>query len=80
MLEWRLHPTAGYEVPGLSHYDLWEKVVGQLEAGAGRRGPLPRAETRPLEASGTGWSASPPTATTWSPPTSAAAATRRPRR
>ena len=34
-LEWRLHPVAGYRAPtGLSHYDLWEQVVGALSAGA----------------------------------------------
>jgi hypothetical protein len=33
-LEWRLHPVAGYRRPGdLSHYDLWEQVVGALSAG-----------------------------------------------
>jgi hypothetical protein len=33
-LEWRLHPVAAYRSPvGLSHYELWEQVVGQLEAG-----------------------------------------------
>jgi hypothetical protein len=30
-LEWRLHPVAGYRTPGgLSHYDVWESVVGAL--------------------------------------------------
>jgi hypothetical protein len=34
MLEWRLHPVAAYRAPaGLSHYDLWEQVVAQLQAG-----------------------------------------------
>ena len=34
-LEWRLHPVAGYRPPaGLSHYDLWEQVVGALSADA----------------------------------------------
>jgi hypothetical protein len=34
-LEWRLHPVAAYRPPaGLSHYDLWERVVAQLRAGA----------------------------------------------
>ena len=33
-LEWRLHPVAAYGAPGgLSHYELWEEVVGQLAAG-----------------------------------------------
>jgi hypothetical protein len=32
-LEWRLHPVARYRAPsGLSHYDLWELVVGALAA------------------------------------------------
>jgi hypothetical protein len=35
-LEWRLHPVAGFRPPaGLSHYELWDQVVGQLAAGAG---------------------------------------------
>lgn len=34
-LEWRLHPVGGYAPPaGLSHYELWDQVVGQLAAGA----------------------------------------------
>src|SRR6185437_8070940 len=33
-LEWRLHPVAGYRLPrDLSHYDLWEQVVGALSVG-----------------------------------------------
>lgn len=33
-LEWRLHPVAGYLTPGgLSHYDVWESVVGALAQG-----------------------------------------------
>lgn len=33
-LEWRLHPVASYRAPrGISHYELWELVVGQLRAG-----------------------------------------------
>ncbi len=33
-LEWRLHPVAAYHAPaGLSHYDLWERVATQLQAG-----------------------------------------------
>jgi hypothetical protein len=33
-LEWRLHPVAGYHLPrDLSHYDLWEQIVGALSAG-----------------------------------------------
>lgn len=34
-LEWRLHPVAGFRGPRqLSHYELWERVVGELANGA----------------------------------------------
>jgi hypothetical protein len=34
-LEWRLHPVGGFRLPrGMSHYDLWERVVSLLSAGA----------------------------------------------
>ena len=34
VLEWRLHPAAGFRLPGgLSPYDLWDGVVGALAAG-----------------------------------------------
>ena len=34
-LEWHLHPAAGYQAPmGLSHYDVWDAVVGSLDGGA----------------------------------------------
>jgi hypothetical protein len=34
ILEVRLHPAAGFRQPrGLSHYDLWERVVDELHAG-----------------------------------------------
>jgi hypothetical protein len=34
VLEWRLHPVAGFHLPGgLSPYDLWDAVVGALAAG-----------------------------------------------
>jgi len=34
MLEWRLHPVAGFERPaGLGTYELWEHVIDALEAG-----------------------------------------------
>jgi hypothetical protein len=50
VLEWRLHPTAGYRLPkGLSHYDVWETVIGKLSAGAGAEALTLGAETRPLE-------------------------------
>jgi hypothetical protein len=45
-LEWRLHPVASYRPPAeLSHYDLWERVVGQLRAG-GDPGALALGEER----------------------------------
>jgi hypothetical protein len=35
VLEFRLHPCAGYRTPkGASHYDVWETVVAQLSQGA----------------------------------------------
>jgi hypothetical protein len=34
VLEWRLHPAAGFRRPGdISPYDLWDAVVGALAAG-----------------------------------------------
>jgi hypothetical protein len=48
-LEWRLHPVAGYRVPrDLSHYDLWEQVVGALSAGADPDALSLGTETRTL--------------------------------
>ena len=45
-LEWRLHPVAGFRAPKeLSHYDLWEEVVGALSGGAGPD-DLPLGTTR----------------------------------
>jgi hypothetical protein len=45
-VEWRLHPVAAYRAPaGLSHYDLWERVVAQLHAG-GDPGALALGEER----------------------------------
>ena len=35
VLEWRLHPVAGYRAPeGISPYDLWALVVDAVTAGA----------------------------------------------
>jgi hypothetical protein len=49
ILEWRLHPVAGYRTPaGLSHYDLWEAVVGRLAEGADPGAITLGTETRPL--------------------------------
>ncbi len=48
-LEWRLHPVASYRPPaGLSHYDLWDVVVGELAAGADPASLALGAERRPL--------------------------------
>jgi hypothetical protein len=34
VLEWRLHPVAGFRLPGgISPYDLWDAVVGGLATG-----------------------------------------------
>jgi hypothetical protein len=34
VLEWRLHPIAGYQIPaGVSPYDLWELVVDAITGG-----------------------------------------------
>lgn len=34
IVEWRLHPVAGYRPPqSCSHYDLWDEVVADLSAG-----------------------------------------------
>lgn len=49
VLEWRLHPVAGYRAPeGLSHYDLWETVVAELAAGTDPDGLKLGSETRAL--------------------------------
>jgi hypothetical protein len=44
-----LHPVPGYRAPTeLSHYDLWEQVVGALAAGADPDALLLGTETRAL--------------------------------
>jgi hypothetical protein len=49
-LEWRLHPVAAYRTPtGLSHYDLWERVVAQVRAGADPGALVLGEERRALE-------------------------------
>lgn len=51
MLEWRLHPVSGYRTPaGVSHYDVWETVVGALSAGRSADAITLGRETRPLTA------------------------------
>jgi hypothetical protein len=48
-LEWRLHPAGGYQPPpALSHYELWDQVVGQLAAGADPGALELAGETRAL--------------------------------
>ena len=48
-LEWRLHPVAGYRLPGgLSHYDLWDAVVDGLILGADPAALALGGEVRPL--------------------------------
>ncbi len=48
-LEWRLHPVAAFVAPrGITHYDLWERVVDELEAGRSPDALVLGPETRPL--------------------------------
>ncbi len=48
-LEWRLHPVAGFTQPeGLTHYDLWERVVDELHAGGSANALELGSETRAL--------------------------------
>jgi hypothetical protein len=48
-LEWRLHPVAGYRPPdGVSAYELWDEVTGQLAAGADPASLALGTERRPL--------------------------------
>jgi hypothetical protein len=49
-VEFRLHPVAGYRLPtGMSHYDLWEQVVGALSTDGVDPDALPfGTETRAL--------------------------------
>ncbi len=48
-LEWRLHPVGAFTLPaGLSHYDLWERVVDELAAGRAADVLQLGRETRPL--------------------------------
>ena len=50
-LEWRLHPIAGYRAPdGISTYDIWETVVGQLSAPVDPHALRLGKEVRPLTA------------------------------
>jgi hypothetical protein len=49
MLEFRLHPVAGYRIPrGASHYDVWETVVAQLTEGVDPHALRIGDEVRPL--------------------------------
>ena len=48
-VEWRLHPVAGYRPPdGVSPYELWDDVTGQLAAGADPASLPLGTERRPL--------------------------------
>jgi hypothetical protein len=48
-LEWRLHPVAGYRLPGgLSHYDLWDGVIDDLSLGADSAALTLGHDVRPL--------------------------------
>ncbi|MGZ4735770.1 MAG: hypothetical protein ACXV8R_09200 [Acidimicrobiia bacterium] len=50
-LEWRLHPVGAFTMPrGLSHYDLWERVVDELTAGRSAEALELGEDTRPLGA------------------------------
>jgi hypothetical protein len=49
VLEWRLHPVAGYAPPaGTTPYDLWDAVVGSLAGGQSPSALALGEETRPL--------------------------------
>lgn len=49
VLEFRLHPVAGYRTPkGSSHYDVWETVVAQLSQGVDPHALRIGDEVRPL--------------------------------
>jgi hypothetical protein len=51
MLEYRLHPVAAFTQPrGMSHYDLWETVVGQLSLAGDPHALRVGDEVRPLTA------------------------------
>jgi hypothetical protein len=50
-LELRMHPVARYTTPkGLSHYDLWETIVGHLSLGGDPHAIRLGDEVRPLTA------------------------------
>src|SRR4051812_50226169 len=50
-LEWRLHPVGAFTLPkGLSHYDLWERVVDEIAGGGSADAIALGDETRPLAA------------------------------
>ena len=49
VLEFRLHPVAGYRAPkGASHYDIWESVVAQLSQHADPHALHVGDDVRPL--------------------------------
>ena len=50
-LEFRMHPVARYTTPkGLSHYDVWETIVGHLSLGGDPHAIRLGDEVRPLTA------------------------------
>jgi hypothetical protein len=49
VLEFRMHPVAGYHLPAkFSHYDVWETVVTQLTQGVDPQALRLGTEVRPL--------------------------------
>ena len=49
VLEFRLHPVAGYQTPtGASHYDVWEQAVAQIAQGTDPAALHLGDEVRPL--------------------------------
>src|SRR5262249_38213558 len=49
VLEFRLHPVAGYRIPDrCSHYDIWEPVVTQLTQGTDAQALRLGSDVRPL--------------------------------
>jgi hypothetical protein len=75
-LEWRLHPVASYRAPaGLSHYDLWDRVMTQLRAGGDPGALVLGEERRALESLWEGLEAFAPYGDEVEPATLAQAAT-----
>jgi hypothetical protein len=78
LLEWRLHPVAGYRTPtDLSHYDVWEQVVDELTRGADPDAIALGAESRALASLWDGLECYPPHTGDLEPAVLAAAAAER---